>query len=65
MRVFMKRSVSLKLGLSNGENSIATTLAVEWGERIAIDFKIVLPDGGDDVVEKTNCLYPSLCLMRC
>ena len=39
----------------SGENSIATTLAVEWGERIMPSIlKIVLPDGGDDVVEKTK-----------
>ena len=37
------------------ESSVATTLAVEWGERIMPSIlKTVLPDGGDDVVEKTK-----------
>ena len=39
----------------SGENSVATTLAIEWGEKImpAI-IKLKMPGGGDDIVEKTK-----------
>ncbi|MFZ1786118.1 MAG: penicillin acylase family protein [Ferruginibacter sp.] len=41
--------------LGCGENSVATTLAVLWGEKIAPSInKIILPDADNDIVNKTN-----------
>jgi acyl-homoserine lactone acylase PvdQ len=41
--------------LRSGENSVATTLAVLWGEKLVPSIiKIKLPDADNDIVNKTN-----------
>ena len=48
-------SILKKWDYRSGENSVATTLAVEWGERLlpAIN-RTAPPEGSEDIVSKTN-----------
>lgn len=57
MFIELHESVNIlkKWDLHCGENSVATTLAVEWAEKLLGSInKVKLPEGSDDMVNKTN-----------